>query len=147
MNAFESPSSISPTLAEFLHVPYHTKMDEEDIVLAIWSYILGNKLFVDNRMLLVDKELQPVFHPPFYYKGYSNTEDSLIMVFIAKMHMDPDFIKRDIEHRMERIRKNYAATKLQYWYRRCKSQKDSNGSDGNKAHFWMTYLACHYGRG
>ena len=136
-----TPSSISPTLAKFLQVPYYTKMNEEDIVLAIWDYILTNKLFIDNRTLLVDRALQPVFHPPFCYKGYCEFENLLIMVFIAKMHTDPDFIEKDVAYHMEHIRRNFAATKLQNWYRNCKKR----GGGDHEEHIWVTYLATHYG--
>lgn len=145
------PSNISPTLAKFLKVSYHTKMSEEDIVLSIWNYILSKNLFIDNRMLMVDHALQPVLHPPFFYRGYCETEDSLIMLFIAKMHIDPDFIDKDIAYHMQHIRRNFAATVIQNWYRSCKSGKseggDSSESDGvNGEHIWVAYLASHYGQ-
>jgi len=133
---------ISPTLAEFLKVPFYTKMYEEDIVLMIWEYILKKNLFIDQRMLLLDKNLTPVIHPKFFYgETETHLEHSFVMIYIAKMHQDPAFIERDVRDRLDRIARNIAARKILRFYR-----KHRGGDDNCPPHqLWLRYLVHSYG--
>ena len=130
---------ISPTLAEFLQVPYYTKMDEEDVVLRIWDYLITKRLFIDHRTIVLDDMIKPVMHPFFYWRDNDcQTEHTIIMVFIVKMHMDPEFIERDVEDRLERIRKKIAVRKIvKFLKTHKKPQYDRN-------QVWLQYLVEHY---
>lgn len=136
------PRVISPTLAEFLRVPYFTKMNEEDIVLHVWRYINERKLFIDFRTLMLDKELTKIFHPRFFYgESETNLEHTFAMIYIAKMHLDPNFIERDVRDRLDRIAKNIAARKILAFFRK------HRGGDGTcpPHQLWLRYLVHNYG--
>jgi chromatin remodeling complex protein RSC6 len=138
----ENPTEISPTLAEFLHVPYFTKMNEEDIIVAMWHYILDHRLLIDFRKIIVDAALKPVLHPYFYWRDNDcKTENTIVMVYIAKMHLDPEFIERDVKERLEKIRKNIAARRIM----RFMKMNDQQRYDRNQV--WLKYLVDHYGNG
>lgn len=144
---------ISPTLAEFFNVPFFTKMSQEDIVLALWNYIIKNNFLIDDRLILLDKILEPVMHPFFLWKGNNeHIEHTIVMVYIAKMHVDPDFIQQDIDSRLLRIRKNMAARRLLRLlsYKRSKVSPLEISKDGNidipVVSPWVKYLATHYGK-
>lgn len=140
MNVINGPSYISPTLAEFLQVPYWTKMHEEDIVLKIWDYLTRNNLLIDGRQILVTKELSPVLHPHFYWQEeHCSTEQTIIMVFIAKMHLDPIFIQKDVEEHLENLKKKIACRKI------VRFLKANRGNGTRKPQLWLKYLANHYG--
>ena len=136
------PSEISPTLAEFLHVPYWTKMNEEDIILEIWDYMHKRNLFIDSRTILVDKALTPVLHPHFYWQDNEcTTENTVILIFIAKMHLDPDFIEKDVNERLTRIKRNMAARKILRYLKTHRRGDDMLPPN----QMWLQYLATHYG--
>lgn len=135
-----SATEISPTLAEFFKVPYHTKMNEEDIVVGIWNYVIEHKLFIDSRVIVLDDQLRPVVHPYFYWKDNKcKTEDSIVLVYIAKMHIDPEFIERDVQERLLRIKRNIAARKIVKFIR--SHMKLTYDQD----RVWLKYLVGHYG--
>lgn len=160
---------ISPTLAEFFNVPFFTKMSQENIVLALWNYIINNNFLIDDRLVLLDKLLEPVVHPFFLWKGNSDspdhTENTIVMVYIAKMHVDPEFIQQDIDSRLFRIRKNMIARRLWQSFLKYKEQstassKSNDEIEENDVEFngigriptmglrpspWVKYLATHYG--
>ena len=102
---------ISPTLAEFLNVPYFTKLNEQDIVLALWRYIETHRLLIDDRIIALDKRIGSVVHPEVYWGEVSESplESSIVMVSIARMHQDPDFIRRDVDRRLKKLREKQAA--------------------------------------
>jgi hypothetical protein len=137
----EDPKPISPTLAKFLNVPYHTKLNEEDIICSIWDYLIKKRLFIDGRTLLLDKKILPVFHPPFYWSAQrnQNIEHSIVLFYIAKMHMDPDFIERDRHDRLNKIAKNIAARKIINFLGKNKGKKCTQDQ------LWIQYLMDHYG--
>ena len=142
------PSEISPTLAEFFNVPFATKMSEEDIVLALWKYIESNNLLIDGRLILLDALLKPVIHPFFIWEGNDcNTEQSIVMVFIAKMHLDPDFIREDVLFRLDRIKRNIAARKILYFLksRSGDERKEISTEDIKLDVSWVSHLASIYG--
>jgi len=137
---------ISPTLADFLEVPYHTKITEAEAICGIWDYIVHNNLLIDMRTILLDAKLKPLLHPPFYWRhDDSITENSVILLYIAKMHLDPEFILLDRENRLDRIRRNIAARKIldrwRYYNGRKKAQEIEPGV------CWLRYLVGHYGNG
>lgn len=134
---------ISPTLCEFFNVPFHTRMSEEDVTLKIWSYIQNNRLLIDNRKILLNSALLPVIHPPCIKQEKCDTENSLVMIYVAKMHMDPTFIEQDLHYRLDRIRKNILARKIFYFYRLNKNKRVQKSDTPTRS--WCSYIATHFG--
>jgi hypothetical protein len=125
---------ISPTLAEFFNVPYHTQLDENDVTLALWHYMMNNNLIIDNRVIILDKMLMPIIHPPFCYRGEYNPhlESSIVMYFVARMHLDPVFIQQDIDYRLESLSKKLAARRILHFYRKWRQEHGAMGKPNKK---------------
>lgn len=145
-----SKQSISPTLAEFFNVSFQTKMTEEDVVTSLWHYIILNNRYIDERYIILDKYLSKVIHPEFIYDfSNSTTEKGLVLVYIAKMHIDPIFILKDKMHRLERIKRDIAARKIQKFFKTyCLDIHDAlwKPPNGKMINFlWVEYLAKIYG--
>src|SRR6478609_1717239 len=136
---------ISPTLANFLGVPYFTKMNEEEIVISLWHYILDHRLLHDERLLLLDKKLEPVVHPGVYWgDSESFTESSIVMIFVAKMHQDSAFIDRDVERRLQKLKEQRAArTIVKFLREHCNVNKSQHVLPNNGT--WVSFLANKYG--
>ena len=105
---------------------------------------------------MIDKTLEPVMHPFFLWKGNNeHIEHTIVMVYIAKMHIDPDFIQQDIDSRLLRIRKNMTARRLLRFfpYKRygvCEKSSldvlENCNVDIPVVSPWVKYLATHYGK-
>jgi hypothetical protein len=145
--------NISPTLAEFFNLPYNTKMTEESIIISLWHYITQNNLLIDNRLIILDAMLKPVIHPFFLWKGNtdSDLEQSIVMMFIAKMHTDPEFVQQDVDFRLDRIKRNIASRKITRFFRRYCGNLHEKLWEPPTGHMvtksWLHYLAVHYNGG
>ena len=115
---------ISPTLAKFFNVPYHTKYSEEEVIVAIWKYIISNNLLIDNKVLLLDKMMMPVFHP-VCLGNHEMTEEFVVIIWIVRLHQDHSFISKDIYHRLSDLRRNIATRKIQCLWRLHRSRRSS----------------------
>jgi hypothetical protein len=142
---------ISPTLAEFLNVPYFTKMSEEDIIVSIWHYITENRLLLDDRLIMLDQKLNAVIHPEACWENEEcHMESAIIMIFIAKMHLDPRFIEKDVQWRLKKLRQKRAARVLLKFMKR-KKYGDGGEECGDDGHVessrvqWLNFLVDKYG--
>ncbi len=155
-SAFTEIGIISPTLCEFFNLPFYTEMSEEEATIKIWNYILQNKLIIDERVIILDAAIHPVIHP-YFIENHKNERDncqndtyhvehSIIMVYVAKMHLDPTFIERDIQTRLRRIRMNIAARKILRSYKNKNNSTSNIRKSPNISNDWCQYLAKKYNK-
>ena len=121
--------NITPTLSQFLGLPYYTKITQQFALDFIWNYIYQRKLFIDFRTLILDSSLKSLFFPAFLNETYPciSLEHRYIIVYDRLcIHFTEQYIQQDVNFRLELIKKNLAAYTIQrFFVKYCQNLHDT----------------------